>query len=207
MNPIIAFLDEIGAMILKEAPGSNLQRHFGAEYRRIQMLVQDQEHDLKVALDTINGNVGELIIKKMTFEEGALDIWIKHPLNALFVRQMADTWIEQGAKNYLETAMFSPVIGNFTITLQKSGAKTPHQLRVEAEEKLAAVLSQLPQVPTEKHCIYTFDTEYGSTSCSACDMELVWEEGGPQESGYKFCPGCGYAIAEFKVKKEPEDEL
>lgn len=198
MSQIIAFLDEIGALILKEAPGSNLKRHFGAEYNHIKMLVHDQEHDLKSALDVINGSVGELVIQKMTFEEGALDIWIKHPLFALFVNQMADMWIEQGAKNYLETSMFSPVIGNFTITLQKQSGKTPHQLKVEAEAKLAEA--------SEKHCVYTIDTEYGSTSCSACNMELVFEEGSAEDSDYKFCPGCGYAIVEFKVKQEPEQE-
>lgn len=119
MSQIISFLDEIGALILSEAPGSKLQRHFGAEYGRIKRLAEEQERDLRAAL---------------------------------------------------------------------------------------AGLVKLHKDPSEKHCVYTVDTEYGSTSCSACDMELVFEEGSAEDSGYKFCPGCGYAIAEFKVKQEPEPE-
>lgn len=55
-------------------------------------------------------------------------------------------------------------------------------------------------------CVWTLDEDDVST-CSNCDMQLVWEDyGNPQENGYKFCPGCGAKIETFVVKKPSWEE-
>ena len=43
------------------------------------------------------------------------------------------------AENYTETKVYSPETGMMTMTVQRVDGKTPHELRVEAEEKLAKI--------------------------------------------------------------------
>lgn len=55
----------------------------------------------------------------------------------------------------------------------------------------------------EKYCIFNISNDYESpliSECTCCKMELVWDSmGGPEESGYKYCPGCGAKIIRFVV--------
>lgn len=53
----------------------------------------------------------------------------------------------------------------------------------------------------ENYCIFKMSDDYDEpliSECSHCKMELVWDySGGPEESGYKYCPGCGSLIINF----------
>lgn len=49
------------------------------------------------------------------------------------------------------------------------------------------------------HCCYAW-------VCKECDLTWTFNEGGPEENGVKYCPGCGRKIAEYVPYKDPLDE-
>jgi hypothetical protein len=59
----------------------------------------------------------------------------------------------------------------------------------------------------EKFCIYKIFVDYTPiiSECSCCKIVIVWDDsGGPEESGYKYCPGCGAKIVSFFSKTETD---
>lgn len=42
------------------------------------------------------------------------------------------------------------------------------------------------------------------STCSNCNMQLVWVVYAPKGSGYNYCPGCGAKIQEFVYQNESE---
>jgi DNA-directed RNA polymerase subunit RPC12/RpoP len=60
----------------------------------------------------------------------------------------------------------------------------------------------------EKFCVFNMTEEFDQpliSQCSNCGNELVWDSsGGPEESGYKYCPGCGAKIVRFFSKTDTE---
>lgn len=70
----------------------------------------------------------------MQFVEGGIEIehWAVRLLVGSFRRSIGD------AENYVEITAFDTDGNKFVATVMRSTGKTPHQLRREAEEKLAA---------------------------------------------------------------------
>lgn len=78
-------------------------------------------------------------IERLSFENGELNMWFKHPALALFASEAASMFDGAGAINYLETQMTTKDgARRFIITIQElaPGKKTPHQLREAAEARL-----------------------------------------------------------------------
>lgn len=92
--------------------------------------------------DMINGNVRDVIINEMHFEKGALEVYLKHPIFALFAGAIADYFIETGAKNYLETRIWCEKVGFVIVTCQKETGQSPHQCRQAAEKERDAARAQ-----------------------------------------------------------------
>lgn len=98
--------------------------------------------------DMINGNVRDVIINEMHFEKGALEVYLKHPIFALFAGAIADYFIETGAKNYLETRIWCEKVGFVIVTCQKESGQSPHQCRQAAERDRDALRDELGAVRT-----------------------------------------------------------
>lgn len=73
-----------------------------------------------------------------------LTIGLKGAGVQLFAEMFAAQFKEAGAINYIEATMVSqdPDIGELVVTLQRRAGKTPHQLRVEAEQRLSESRAQ-----------------------------------------------------------------
>jgi predicted RNA-binding Zn-ribbon protein involved in translation (DUF1610 family) len=70
-----------------------------------------------------------------------------------------------------------------------------------------AEIDQL-RAATQSTCVWRVeDGEYGGVhECSNCHMELVFDDAGAEESGYKFCPGCGAKIVKFERGDQPAQQ-
>jgi hypothetical protein len=93
--------------------------------------------------DMVEGNVRDVIINEMHFEKGALEVYLKHPIFALFAGAIAEYFIETGAKNYLETRIWCEKVGFVIVTCQKETGHSPHQLRQSAEAERNAFLEEI----------------------------------------------------------------
>jgi hypothetical protein len=100
--------------------------------------------------DMVEGNLQEVMLKEMHFEDGLLEMWLQHPIFWLFSLGISQMFIAQGAKNYLETRIWVPEVGFINVTCQKEDMKSPHTLRLEAEAETEHIRAELA-AETEQH--------------------------------------------------------
>jgi hypothetical protein len=100
--------------------------------------------------DMVEGNLQDVMIKEMHFEDGLLEMWLQHPIFWLFSLGISQMFIAQGAKNYLETRIWVPEVGFINVTCQKEDMKSPHTLRLEAEAETERIRAELA-IETEKY--------------------------------------------------------
>lgn len=65
--------------------------------------------------DVLENNARDVLIKEFHFKDGAMDAALEHPMFTLFSGFITTAFIEMGARNYLETKMFS--LQNLEISL------------------------------------------------------------------------------------------
>lgn len=90
--------------------------------------------------DMVEGNVRETLLSEMHFQDGALQMYVEHPIFGLFAASIAEMFIDMGAKNYIEISMSCEKVGPVTVTCQKQFGKTPHRLRLNAEAERDALI-------------------------------------------------------------------
>jgi hypothetical protein len=79
-------------------------------------------------------------------------------------------------------------------------------LTLASVERAAAAIQEALDATQAKTCVWTIYDEDDSSVCGSCDFSLMWDISDPEESEYKFCPGCGANIAEYKHKKPLDEE-
>ncbi len=99
--------------------------------------------------EIVEGGAREVILQEMHFEKGAMDVYIRHPLFALFATSIGKIFIEMGAQNYLEMRLYADPIGFVTVTAQRENGKTPHELRIAVEEKNTRLQTAITQIGHE----------------------------------------------------------
>ena len=78
------------------------------------------------------------------FENGSLDLVVKHPDMAQIASIFGEYFISQGCVNYLTLTMFDKAtIGTFELTMQRVGHPTPAQ----ANTKMRDALEQIAENP------------------------------------------------------------
>jgi hypothetical protein len=84
-------------------------------------------------------------LSHMRFENGRLDMALVSPVIEGLATALGGWFVDNGAKNYVEMRLHDRhETGQvYILTVQKSGAKTPHELRTEAENKAAAEIASL----------------------------------------------------------------
>lgn len=85
---------------------------------------------------------GDLDVQRMEFTpETGLNLHASHPLMAAIAEGMVRFFHDAGGINYVELDLVHKTEGAYTLTVQKkTDAKTPHELRREAESDLAIAL-------------------------------------------------------------------
>lgn len=83
--------------------------------------------------------VSQAMIKEMSVNNGQLTMELEGGMCRVMAESFADQFIGSGAINYVEMSFTSKKMPGdmLVVTIQKASGKTPHQLRVEAESKLA----------------------------------------------------------------------
>lgn len=83
---------------------------------------------------------------KLTFENGEFNALVKHPDVSMLGYKLAQFFKDAGGANYVEVMINTPddeKIGPLILTVQRKFGKTPHELRLEAEQKYADLLNQM----------------------------------------------------------------
>lgn len=87
------------------------------------------------------------VIREMTMGNGQLHVSLAHEFSSkVFARAFGETLQVHDAENYLETTFITPQGDYLTVTTQRHNKKTPHMLRKEAEDKLAAAEARIREL-------------------------------------------------------------
>jgi len=96
----------------------------------------------------------------LRFKDGTLDVSLTGPIIHRLAAIWCTTLIEAPNYNEIKAEMASGVLGGhqeFTVTVQRRDGKTPHELRREAEEKLAKMIVYVEQI---EHQLKTAEKGY-----------------------------------------------
>jgi len=85
----------------------------------------------------------EPIIREMQIKGGQLNMSVSGVAASIMARSFGDLLLNQKAPNYIETRFHTPQGDKLLVTVQRTDGKTPHELRAEAEEKIADLEKQL----------------------------------------------------------------
>jgi DNA-directed RNA polymerase subunit L len=101
------------------------------QFLRLFPYVRELEDNLQKAI------CGKLSLESLHLENGRVDAKLKSKIVPLVAECFYDILNDHNAVNYVEFSL-NHIASNQTIivTVQKQDGKTPHQLRVEAENKL-----------------------------------------------------------------------
>jgi hypothetical protein len=111
--------------------------------------------------DVVMGNARE-VAKLIMTEKDIPTAYLSHPLFALFTQDMAEAFIETGAKNYLTIEMHSDLIGNVIATFQKENGKTPIQRIREAEAESQRLRDRLLEAEADAAALFSVMNAYAS---------------------------------------------
>jgi hypothetical protein len=111
--------------------------------------------------DVVMGNARE-VAKLIMTEKDIPTAYLSHPLFALFTQDMAEAFIETGAKNYLTIEMHSELIGNVIATFQKENGKTPIQRIREAEAESQRLRDRLLEAEADAAALFSVMNAYAS---------------------------------------------
>jgi hypothetical protein len=120
------------------------------DVERLERELAETKRDNTRLKDMVEGNLQDVMLKEMHFEDGLLEMWLEHPIFWLFSLGISQMFLAQGARNYLETRIWCPEIGFINVTCQKEGMKSPHTLRLEAEAETERIRAELAH-ETEQH--------------------------------------------------------
>ena len=87
--------------------------------------------------------ISETVLRDLSVGNGSINASFEGGAVHLFVDSLANQFVESGAVNYLEMRFHSEATGPLLLTLQRADSKTPHQLRVEAEQERDALRAVL----------------------------------------------------------------
>lgn len=82
----------------------------------------------------------EVVVEKMSFENGHMDLLLQHPVFAIFSDELARYFFETGAQNYQELTFQHEEFGKFTLTIQKQNGHTPGYINHILREALEHIL-------------------------------------------------------------------
>jgi hypothetical protein len=88
-------------------------------------------------------HAGELTLEDIAIGNGCMRAEFSTKMGAIMAESFNEFLKEQDAKNYVEMQFTDKEGSMVTVTVQRHHGKTPHQLRVEAEAKLAALTNQV----------------------------------------------------------------
>ena len=94
----------------------------------------------------------ETFVTGLYFSEGGVNLGVKGGAAQLLAEMLAEQIESTGAVNYLEVSFTSRHIApgsSYVVTIQKCTGKTPHQLRMSSEKKLAELRETL--TPNVEH--------------------------------------------------------
>lgn len=138
-------------------------------------------------IDTVKGIA---FIKELHATEGSMDLYIQqNPEHAQFMAHCFASLVAE-SPNYTEMQfdLLAPLdsrLQRLTVTIQKCGGKTPHELRMAAEKKLAELCKMAPD-PTLKE-----------TTAGSVYRQAVWRT---DLKGWAILPPVEMRI----VKPDPE---
>jgi hypothetical protein len=121
---MINIIDLLNKRKPKYPPAPKLTRH--ESWMNDESYIQALERDNQALADTLYGNAREVILKELHFEGGSLDMYMKHPVFALFNASIAEMFMDLNAENFLETP-FQCNSQDFLITIQKRTGKSPSE--------------------------------------------------------------------------------
>lgn len=78
----------------------------------------------------------EAILKSANFTEDKLDVIYEHPAFAILTDQLVKLFNAYKGVNYIEMKVFDPTtMRQYAVTLRPTDGKTPHDLKLEAQQK------------------------------------------------------------------------
>jgi len=101
------------------------------------------ERDMLKFREAIDAGFKDILVQEMYFNPGKFEGVLRHPVFFVFAVEMAETFYESGAENYLELGLHAGTKGNFLLTIQKQDKKTPAELRNEAEQEVIRLREEL----------------------------------------------------------------
>lgn len=106
--------------------------------------------------------VSQTTISELTLNPNGINMQFEGGAAHLLADSLAEQFIDSKAENYLEMQFHNDQTGPLILTLQRLKGFTPHQLRVEAEQALAALRVELEEVRAE-----LADTDHPQTCSSS----------------------------------------
>jgi cell division protein FtsB len=146
-------------------------------------------------------------LSHMRFENGRLDMALVSPVIEGLATALGGWFVDNGAKNYVEMRLHDRhETGQvYILTVQKSGAKTPHELRTEAENKAAAEIASL-KAEVERLRAVNALMEYAAfpTAEEAKEAE-EWIKANPGRPFSDYCSPGGLQVKRLTAEVKRKD--
>jgi len=99
--------------------------------------------------DLVEGNMREVLLEEMHFQNGVMETYLKHPIFGIFAASITEMFIDMGAVNYIEPRLWCEKIGFVAVTCQREAGQTPHALRAAAEAERDSLRAYVEKIESD----------------------------------------------------------